>query len=187
MAAAREAVLEAERALAASRNEPHAVPLEFPVQWDTGAPLPFLLQNDYRTFLVFAQRDVAPRRDGTSPRSRNADDPNPGQLAIVEFRRCVCTRMGTPNEEVFRGHPLSGSGFEGYRPLSVRNSTWIRELEAMNAVHPRFNPRSWSGLSHYIFGFHDSTFECVAKSFVVESRVSTFPDALRKICEKIAE
>jgi predicted dithiol-disulfide oxidoreductase (DUF899 family) len=38
--AAKEALLAAERALAAARNEPHAVPIEFPVQWDTGAPLP---------------------------------------------------------------------------------------------------------------------------------------------------
>ena len=30
----------AERALAAARNEAHAVPPEFPVQWDVGAPLP---------------------------------------------------------------------------------------------------------------------------------------------------
>jgi hypothetical protein len=52
-AAAQEALLEAERALAAAQNEPHAVQIEFPVQWDKGAPLPYLLQNDYRTFLVF--------------------------------------------------------------------------------------------------------------------------------------
>lgn len=37
-AAAQEALLEAERALAAAQNEPYAVPIEFPVQWDTGAP-----------------------------------------------------------------------------------------------------------------------------------------------------
>src|SRR5712671_56892 len=39
-AAAHEALLEAERALAAAQNEPHAVPIEFPVQWDTGARFP---------------------------------------------------------------------------------------------------------------------------------------------------
>jgi hypothetical protein len=64
--AAQEAVRVAERALASAQNEPHAVPIEFPVQWDVGAPLPYLLQNDYRTFLVFFLRDVDPQWDGTS-------------------------------------------------------------------------------------------------------------------------
>lgn len=48
--AARTAVLQAERNLAAAKGEEHAVPIAFPVRWDTGAPLPYLLQNDYRTF-----------------------------------------------------------------------------------------------------------------------------------------
>src|SRR5437667_12297618 len=32
---------------------------------DTGAPLPYLLQNDYRTFVAFFLRDVDPNWDGT--------------------------------------------------------------------------------------------------------------------------
>lgn len=185
LAAAQEAVLEAERALAAARNEPHAVPIEFPVQWDIGAPLPFLLQNDYRTFLVFVLREVDPGWDGTYVRIRSADDPNPGSLAIIEFKRCICTKMGTPNDEVFRGHPLSGKGFQGYCPLRVKNSPWIKELEAINAIHRGYRPESWSNLNHYIFGFHDSTFECVAESFVVDSRAMTISEVLAEICGKL--
>jgi hypothetical protein len=107
-AAAQEALLEAERALAAAQNEPHAVPIEFPVQWDTGAPLPYLLQNDYRTFLVFFLRDVDPEWDGTYVNIRHAYNPSPSNLAVVEFKRCICTKIGTPNDEVFHGHPLNG-------------------------------------------------------------------------------
>ena len=44
--AARTAVLQAERNLAAAKGEEYVVPIEFPVCWDTGAPLPYLLQND---------------------------------------------------------------------------------------------------------------------------------------------
>src|SRR5262245_22606379 len=91
--AAWEALLEAERALAAAQNEPHAVPIEFPVQWDTGAPLPYLLQNDYRTFLVFFLRDVDPEWDGTYVNIRHADNPSPSNLAVVEFKSCICTKM----------------------------------------------------------------------------------------------
>src|SRR5258707_851658 len=186
-AAAQEALLEAERALAAAQNEPHAVPIEFPVQWDTGAPLPYLLRNDYRTFLVFFLRDVDPEWDGTYVNIRHADDPSPSNLAVVEFERCVCTKMGTPNEEVFHGHPLNGKGLEGYCPLRVKNSPWIRELEAINAIHRGYRPEPWSKLNHYIFGFHDSTFECVAESFLVEARATTVPELLTEICGKLVQ
>jgi hypothetical protein len=43
--AARDAVLQAERNLAAPKGEPYAVPVHFPVSWDTGARLPYLLQT----------------------------------------------------------------------------------------------------------------------------------------------
>ena len=56
--AATAAVLDAERALAAAKGEQYAVEIPFPVSWDTGAPLPHLLQSDYRTFLVFFLREI---------------------------------------------------------------------------------------------------------------------------------
>lgn len=185
--AAQEALLDAERALAAAQNETHAVPIEFPVQWDTGAPLPYLLQNDYRTFLVFFLRDVDPEWDGTYVNIRRTDDPNPSNLAVIEFKRCICTKMGTPNDEVFRGHPLTGKGFQGYCPLQVQNSPWIKELEAINSIHRGYRPESWRNLNHYIFGFHDSTFECVAESFVVEVRATTIPELLTEVCGKLVQ
>jgi hypothetical protein len=56
LTSASEAVPQAERALAAAKGEEYALPLEFPVRWDTGAPLPHLLQSDERTFLFFLLR-----------------------------------------------------------------------------------------------------------------------------------
>ena len=46
--AAHDAVLRLERELAAAKGEEHAVPINLPVKWDAGAPLPHLLRNDYR-------------------------------------------------------------------------------------------------------------------------------------------
>jgi hypothetical protein len=86
--AAAQALLTAERALAAARSEPHAVPIEFPC--NAALALRFLICS--RT--------------------------------VVEFKRCICTKMGTPNDEVFRGHTLNGKGFQGYCPLRVKNSLW---------------------------------------------------------------
>jgi hypothetical protein len=185
--AAQDALLVAERALAAAQNEPHAVPIEFPVQWDIGAPLPYLLQNDCRTFLVFFLRDVDPEWDGTCVSIRRADSPDPSNLAVVEFKRCICTKMGTPNDEVFHRHPLNGKGLRGYSPLRVKNFLWIKELEAINSIHSGYRPEFWRTLNHYIFGFHDSTFECVAESFVVEVRKTTAPKVLAEICDKLVQ
>src|SRR5262249_28415134 len=46
--AAQDAVLVLERELAAAKGEEHAVPLDFPVEWDAGCPRPHLLCNDYK-------------------------------------------------------------------------------------------------------------------------------------------
>jgi len=35
----------------------------------------------------------------------------------------------------------------------------------MNSVHRCHDPETFKALTHYIFTFHDSTFECVAASF----------------------
>ena len=44
-------VLDLERQLAAAKGEPHAMPFDFPVRWDVGAPLPHLFANDYQALL----------------------------------------------------------------------------------------------------------------------------------------
>jgi len=93
--------------------------------------------------------------------------------------------MGSPNDEVFHGHPLYGKGLGGYQPLVVEYSPWIKELEAINSVHSGYRPERWRTFHHYIFGFHDSTFECVAESFTVETRNATIPQVLADVCGKL--
>ena len=185
--AATEEVLRCERALSAAKGEEHAVPVEFPVQWDTGAPLPHLMQNDSRTFLVFFLRDTDSKPDASYA---NVPEPNssPGEkLALVEFRGCVSAKMGTPNDEVFEGHPLDGKGLRIYAALKVENSKWIKELEAINAVHSHYQPESWRTLTHYFFGFHDSTFECVAEGFSVETYEIPLSELLTEVCARLGK
>ncbi len=54
---ARATVLSLERKIAAERGEEYADSLDFPVHWDTGAPLPQLIANDYRTFFYVSTVD----------------------------------------------------------------------------------------------------------------------------------
>ena len=183
--AAHEAALSAERTLAAALGEPHAVPLDFPVRWDIGAPLPHLLQSDYRTFLLFLLGDSALPADHTHVTVVSPGNPSPSALAIVEFKGCVSAKMGAPNDEVIEGHPLHGKGLAAYRPMRVVNSPWIQELQRINSVHRQYRPERWATLSHYVFGFHDCTFECVASSFAVETTSTTIPAALATLCQRL--
>lgn len=174
--AAREAELQAERVLAAAKGEEYAVEIDMPA-WETGAPLPHLLQTNNKTFLIFILRGGDANWEVTSEDVIRAGGP-PEWLAVVTFERCICTKMGTPNDEVFHGHPLYGKGFEGYTAMTVENSRWIKQLEAINAVHHCYKPELWRELKHYILPFHDCTFECVARGFTVEKHLKGFPQLL---------
>ena len=169
MLAANAALLHAERELAAALGEPYAVPLEeFPVWWDVGAPLPELVATDYSALLSFC---IAERTEGWVARGVEAIEWSTRDqqlLAEVEFDRCISSRLGTPNDEVHEGHPLYGKGLEAYTAQRVVNSRWLAEAEAINRVHPCYDPQFWRELSHYVFWFHDSTFECLARSWKVD-------------------
>jgi len=166
--AAHTETLTAERLLAAAKGEEYAEPLAFPVQWDIGAPLPHLFSNGRQTFLTFYVHQPDPNWDGSYVTIKSPSDGTDELLALVQFERCLSVRMGDPNDEVHEGHPLYGKGLRGYTAQLVRNSRWLAELEAVNRVHRCYDPQLWKSLSHYVFWFHDETFECVARAFEVE-------------------
>jgi len=183
--AAKALALNLERELAAARDEEHAVPLAFPVRWSTGAPLPHLLQSDYWTFLTFYVREDDPAWDGTYV---TVKDPGSGvveSLALVEFVNCDSARLGSPNDEVLNGHRLDGKGLESYTAQEVVNSSWLSELERINSVHQCYEPEYWRRRHHYIFWFHDTTFECIAESFKVELFRTTMAELLNIVCKRL--
>lgn len=183
--AADQEVLLIERRLAASEGEDYAEPFGFPLQWDIGVPMPHLLVNDHRALLAFLIREPDPAWDGSYVTVKSPADAQPGPLALVEFERCISARLGAPNDEVFDGHPLSGMGLETYRAQRVVNSRWLKEIEAINSVHRMFNPDSWHDLQHFIFWFHDSTFECLARSYKVESHRVSMRELLGLMVERL--
>jgi hypothetical protein len=178
-------LLKSERLLAAAKGEAYCVPLEFPVKWDVGAPLPHLIRNDYKTFLTFLIHTLDPNWDGSYVTIKSPSDEFQQNLAIVEFHSCLSAKLGSPNDEVFSGHPLSGKGLESYTPQIVQNSLWIAELQAINSVHGMYNPANWTNLKHYVFWFHDTTFECIAESFTVELYEENMAQILARICNRL--
>jgi hypothetical protein len=180
--AADENVLRLERELAVERGDAYALPLEFPYKWCTGAPLPHLIQSDDQAFLLFLLDSSDPNWDGSyvnvvGPASESV-------VGIVRFEHCISSKFGSPNDEVFEGHPLNGKGLRSYQAMQVANSPWIRELKQINSVHPYFDPDRWQSYRHYLFGFHDTTFECVALSFETWTEKNSASGALINVVNK---
>jgi hypothetical protein len=153
--------------------EEYAETIDFPVKWDSGAPMPHLVANGYRTFLLFYLKDNDPNGVG------------PEFIALVQFHSCISAKLGTPNEDVLHSHPLFEKGLKPYTAQIIRNSKWREELESINQAHSDYNSEFWRSLNHYVFWFHDETFECIAKSYEVElfqkSIEEVFGEAAKRI------
>jgi hypothetical protein len=124
------------------------VPLDLPTP-DTGDPLPIVLSKDGAVILSYmsyvAKKDMN---------------------VIVSFPLCLAHYFGPPNDEAFEGHPLAKRGLKPYGVYQVLDSSWIRQLERRNAVHSRHDKaRFLATWKHFVFAFHDSILECVAKDF----------------------
>lgn len=183
--AARAAVLTIERDLAAAKGEQYAVPLHFPLEWSCGAPLPHLLMNDHKALLTFYLAEVDPKWDGTYVISKSPSSGAVESLGMVEFQSCIAAKLGSPNDETFDGHPLSGRGMEAYTSQVVMNSQWIAELQAIDKIHPRYDPSRWIARQHDIFWFHDTTFECIAESYRIDVFKGTMPELLAQACARL--
>jgi len=182
---ANQEVLLLERQLAAAKGEEYAEPCDFPLRWDAGAPMPHLMVNDHRALLAFLLSEPDPAWDGSYVTMNSSAHEQPEPLGLVEFDICIATKLGAPNDEVFEGHPLNGRGSEPYVAQRVVNSRWLHELEAINSVHHSYRRESWQDWTHFIFWFHDSTFECVARAYKVETHRTSMRALLRLIVERL--
>ena len=131
-----------------------------------GAPLPVVLASEWTLLLAYYTESPDPTWNGTNPRCVTADtteDP----VAVLDFGVARAHYFGPPNDEAFRGHPLASRGLSPYGAFEVLDSSWIRILAEINSVHPRHSPALFAPLRHFILSFHDTTFECISKSFDV--------------------
>lgn len=146
---------------------------------DIGAPLPMVLCDEGNLTLAYLVSEPDPAWDGSYV---TVVTPESEELAVacVRFKRPSAHMFGPPNDEAFAGHPLSARGLHPYAVFEVQNSSWIRKLERMSSVHPYHNPKQFlKGLRHFVFAFHDSTFECIAGGFEVQTFRGSMKSALR--------
>jgi len=180
--AAHAELLAAERALAAARGEEYAIPLEGLPPSDVGAPLPHLLADGHRVLLVYYVAAHDPHWDGTYITMIDPAENDDASLAVVEFTGYLAVRMGVPNDEALEGHPLDTHGLDAYAMHLVVNSSWITELEHINSVHSHHKGGWHEWARHYLFTFHDETFECIARSH--EARLER--TGMRTLLERLA-
>ena len=109
---------------------------------------PVLLHTDTSAFLTFnAVRMKEEKRETAG-------------IGVIEILGCSVTKFGYPNDEALRGHPLWKRGLRHYGVFEVLSSSWVREKTEQNRVSFPKTPDSKQ--RHFIFTFHDSTFECIA-------------------------
>jgi hypothetical protein len=108
-------------------------------------------------------------------------------VAIVCFENPYAHYFGPPNDEAFSGHPLYAKGLKPYSVSKIENSEWIEELETMNSIHPHHRPGMNERYSHFIFAFHDTTFECVAKGFTVNIQKGSMNLAIQEMMRKLTD
>jgi hypothetical protein len=135
--AVHEDLLEAERDLAAARGEQYARVIDIDPLWDNGAPLPHLISNGSRAFVVCRASDPDPDWDGTCATMVSPSDAGPSPFVVIELRGCAEIRLGGPNDEALNGHPLYSKGLVHYRAHEVFNSAWIETAIRVNSAHPR--------------------------------------------------
>ena len=135
------------------------VPLTSLPQSDTVAPLPLVVASDNELRIAYI-----------SPGNRRDGDVRDGDVMVtVTFNLPHAHMFGPPNDETFTGHPLARRGLEPYGAFVIKHSSWIRQFERMNSVHPHHSPEPFEWLRHYVLSFRDTTFECVAHGFDYET------------------
>jgi len=102
--------------------------------------MPIVMADEGRLVLAYWEIDNPPYEPTTAP------------LAVVSFERPHLHLFGPPDENTISDHPLSSRGLHPGGAFRVEHSSFLRKLEL-------------EVLTHYIFCFHDSTFECVAGSY----------------------
>jgi len=147
----------------------HSAPLPSP-----GSPCPALFADDLTLRLAYYVEVDLLVEPWKSMGAQVADGQDVGELcALISFARPLAHLFGPPNDEAFRGHPLASKGLEPYSTSEVENSSWLSAIERMNSVHPLHRADAFRELKHFIFCFHDNTFECIAAGFSVELRCAT--------------
>lgn len=135
-------------------------------QSSVGAPIPMMVVGEHFLQLAYYVEEQHLTADWSAASVRPAKPNDSDELcAVVQFKRPYAHMFGPPNEEAFSGHPLANRGLRPFAVFEVDGSSWLRALVKMNSVHPYHKDEQFAEFRHFVFAFHDTTFECIAHSF----------------------
>ena len=151
----------------------YAQPFDIGFRVDTAVSGATLLQTEYFAALTF------------NARLRLDDNTIDAGTGIVELLRCQLTKFGYPNDKALSGHPLYKHGLASYGVYKVINSCWIKQMTEQNRMV--FPDTKDSTAHHYIFAFHDSTFECIADSLKVSRSEEPYEVIFASISKRVLD
>ena len=129
-----------------------------------------LVQTERSTFLTF--NAMAEGSDGIF---RDVG------VALVEFPHCAVTKFGYPNDEAWSGIPRTRG--LSYGIFEVINSSWNAEIARLNRYS--FPDTEESRRRHFLFLFHDSSFECLADDLTLEIVDRPYRDVFERITRRV--
>lgn len=154
-------------------------------QSSVGAPLPIILSGEHKILLAYLLQEKDDDWDASTIKVTDAETENE-LIAIIEFDSYWSFMFGAPNDEAFQGHPLYKRGLRPYRAFEIENSSWLSKFERMNSVHEHHKPERFKKFKHFVFAFHDSTFECIAENFTVSIHESSLQDIISEMQKRLA-
>lgn len=147
-------------------------------QSSIGAPCPMILTSEHFLHLAYAVEEPLEPGEGITPVMPGEYAPG-RTCALIRFEHPYAHIFGPPGDEALQGHPLAPLGLSPNSAFEVKNSPWIRGVERMNSVDPAHRPEFFAPFRHFVFIFHDSTFECIARNFEVSVHFASVASVLR--------
>lgn len=118
-----------------------------------------LVQSEVSAYLLFNAM-----RDTSRPFPSGGYYKEGAGIAVVELVQCSITKFGYPNDEAWSHIPRTRG--LSYGVFEVQNSAWKVELMRLNRF--AFPDTKESKSRHFLFLFHDSSFECIAQDLQVQ-------------------
>ena len=135
-----------------------------------------LLQSEVSAYLLFNAM-----RDTSRPFPSGGFYKEDAGVAVIELVQCSITKFGYPNDEAWSHIPRTRG--LSYGVFEVQNSTWKVELMGLNRF--AFPDTKESRSRHFLFLFHDSSFECIAQDLQVEVVRKPFQEVFGGVSAKL--
>lgn len=124
------------------------VDLDMPLNIDPGGTMPEIKSDEHNLEVSFYLMDSNNR-------------------GVITFKHFLQYTFGYPNEEAISGHRYASLGLSPFQFVELVNSEVIESIINANRVHPYHSDKDFELYRHFIYPFHDTTLEVIAKSYEV--------------------